>query len=280
MTVLRAPAKLNLALVVGRVRPDGKHEVATVLQAIDLCDDVALEPADSLVVEGFAEDTIVRAALVRLAEAAGAAPSWRVRIEKRIPVAAGLGGGSSDAAAALALANSLLTAPLPADELRGLAAKVGADVPFFLCAGPQLGTGDGSELAALELPTNYVAVLALPEDARKASTASIYRQFDEDDGAEGFGARRAQLLDALGHVQEARDLTKLPRNDLASSPLAHELAELGAFRADVTGAGPTAYGLFHDAKDAEDAASTLVRKSRCWIARPVQQPRAPTALAR
>ena len=101
MTELRAPAKLNLALVVGPLRPDGRHEVATVLQAIDLCDDIELEPADSLVVEGFAEDTIVRAALIRLAEAAGVTPGWRVRIEKRIPVAGGLGGGSSDAAAAL-----------------------------------------------------------------------------------------------------------------------------------------------------------------------------------
>jgi len=280
MTVLRAPAKLNLALVVGPVRPDGKHEVATVLQAIDLCDDVALEPADVLVVEGFAEDTIVRAALIRLAEAAGVAPGWRVRIEKRIPVAAGLGGGSSDAAASLELANSLLAAPLPDADLRRLAAQVGADVPFFLCAGPQLGTGDGSQLTPLELPTNYVTVLVLPKDAWKESTASIYGQFDERDGADGFGTRRAQLLDALGHVEEARDLGKLPRNDLASSPLAHELEELGAFRADVTGAGPTAYGLFHDAKNAEDAASTLARRGRCWIVRPVQQPRAPAALAR
>ena len=280
MTRLRAPAKLNLALVAGPVRPDGKHEVATVLQAIDLCDDVALEPADSLVVEGFAEDTIVRAALIRLAEAAGVAPSWRVRIEKRIPVAGGLGGGSSDAAAALELANSLLAAPLPAVELHALAAGVGADVPFFLCAGPQLGTGDGSELTPLELPKNYVALLVLPEDAWKESTASIYRRFDQRDGATGFDARRSQLLDALAHVQEARDLAKLPRNDLASSPLTHELEELGAFRADVTGAGPTVYGLFDDAKNAEDAASTLARIGSSWVARPVDQPLAPATLAR
>ena len=271
MTELRAPAKLNLALVVGPVRPDGKHEVATVLQAIDLFDDVALEPADSLVVGGFAEDTIVRAALIRLADAAGVAPSWRVQIEKRIPVAGGLGGGSSDAAAALELANSLLAAPLQADQLHALAAGVGADVPFFLSAGPQLGTGDGSELTPLELPTNYVVLLVLLADAWKESTASIYRRFDERDGADGFGTRRSQLLDALGHVQEARDLAKLPRNDLASSPLAHKLEELGAFRADVTGAGPTAYGLFDDAKNAEDAASALARRGRCWVARPVQQ---------
>ena len=154
MTKLRAPAKLNLALVVGPIGPYGKHEVATVLQAIDLYDDIELDTAASLAVEGFVEDTIVYDALVRLADAAGVVPGWRVRIEKRIPVAAGLGGGSSDAAAALELANSLLASPLPSDELHALAATVGADVPFFLRAGPQLGTDDGSDLVPLDLPTD------------------------------------------------------------------------------------------------------------------------------
>ena len=98
-----ATAKLNLALVVGPVRPDGKHEVTTVLQRIDLCDRVAVEPAKRLSVDGFAGDTIVRRTLERLAEEAAAEPAWRARIWKKIPIAAGLGGGSSDAATALRL---------------------------------------------------------------------------------------------------------------------------------------------------------------------------------
>ena len=102
----RAFAKINLALVVGPRRADGKHEVVTVLQRIDLHDEIEVEPADALVVDGFADDTIVREALLALADVAGVAPRWRVRIEKRIPVAAGLGGGSSDAATALQLANA------------------------------------------------------------------------------------------------------------------------------------------------------------------------------
>lgn len=280
MTALRAPAKLNLTLVVGPVRPDGKHEVATVLQAVDLCDDVALEPADSLVVEGFAEDTIVRAALIRLAETSGVAPSWRVRIEKRIPVAGGLGGGSSDAAAALELANSLLATPLPEDELHTLAAALGADVPFFLAAGAQLGTGDGSDLVPLDLPTDYVVVLVDPDGAGKESTADVYRRFDERDGAGGFEERRSQLLHALDRVASSKDLATLPPNDLVSSPLAHEMVSLGAFRADVTGAGPVVYGLFETAEAASLASSSLERSGRCWIARPLRRPRAPTALAR
>jgi 4-diphosphocytidyl-2-C-methyl-D-erythritol kinase len=91
-----APAKINLALVVGPLRPDGKHEVATVLQRVDLGDRVALRRSSELRVDGFSRDTIVRDALGRLAERAGIHAGWSVRIEKRIPVAAGLGGGSSD----------------------------------------------------------------------------------------------------------------------------------------------------------------------------------------
>src|SRR5215831_3902805 len=132
MTRAPAPAKINLALVVGPLRDDGKHEVLTILQRIDLVDRIELDEAPELRVEGFAEDTLVSAALNRLAESAGTEARWRVRIEKRIPVAAGLGGGSSDAATALRLANETLPDPLPGEELRRLAADLGADVPFFL----------------------------------------------------------------------------------------------------------------------------------------------------
>ena len=109
----QAFAKINLALVVGPVRDDGKHEVVTVLQRVDLADDIELEPAEALTVEGFEDDTLVRRALEALAAAAGVAPRWRACIEKRIPVASGLGGGSSDAASTLVLANADLPEPLP-----------------------------------------------------------------------------------------------------------------------------------------------------------------------
>ena len=271
MTRARAFAKINLALVVGPLRPDGKHEVATALQAIDLWDDIELTQADALTVTGFAEDTLVRQALERLADAAGVAAGWRVVIEKRIPVAAGLGGGSSDAATALELANSSLSTPLSSAELHSLAAGVGADVPFFLREGPHVCTGDGTDLAALTLPTDYVVLLVLPEDASKESTASVYRRFDERDGAAGFEERRAELFRTLGAVQDARDLAALPANDLACAPLRHELEAQGAFRADVSGAGPAVYGLFDDPRAAEQAESALREAGRTWLVRPIQQ---------
>ena len=252
-----APAKINLALVVGPTRADGKHEVATVLQRIDLADRVAVVAGTALTVTGFAGDTIVRQALLALAEEAGVEPRWAATITKRIPVAAGLGGGSSDAATALRLANEALESPLDAADLRSLAATLGADIPFFLGDGPQLGRGDGSTLEPLELPQDYWIVLVLPNGAAKASTAAVYADFDARDGGAGWEERRARFDTALGGVRRPRDLAALPPNDLASSPLASELLRHGAFRADVSGAGPTVYGLFHHRRQAEAARRAL-----------------------
>jgi 4-diphosphocytidyl-2-C-methyl-D-erythritol kinase len=278
--VASAYAKLNLALVVGPLRSDGKHEVVTVLQTIDLHDDVELEPGGGLAVDGFEDDTLVRAALEALAERAGAAPAWRVRVEKRIPVAAGLGGGSSDAAAALRLANEGLPEPLPQEELHEIATGLGADVPFFLREGSQLGTGDGSDLSPLELPADYVVLVVLPFGEQKPSTASVYLRFDDRRGYEGFDERCAELRRVLEGVEVARDLSRLPRNDLAWSSLSDEFVRLGAFRADVTGAGPAVYGLFENEPTARRAVSSLHRVGPTWLSRPLPEPPRPPANVR
>ncbi len=263
-----APAKVNLALVVGPPRDDGKHEVLTVLQRIDLVDRIELDDAPELRVEGFPEDTLVRLALHELARRADVEPRWRVRIEKKIPVAAGLGGGSSDAATALRLANETLPEPLPDEELHALAAQLGADVPFFLADGPQLGSGDGSELEPLDLPQDFWVVVLLPHGAAKTSTADVYAAFDERKDVAGFAERRQALLDGLAAVKRPRDLAALPPNDLVSSPLTEAIRASGAFRADVSGAGPALYGLFHHRRDAEAAKRALRRLGRTWIAPP------------
>lgn len=270
-----APAKINLALVVGPTRADGKHEVATVYQRIDLADTITLRTAPEagaapgIRVEGFGEDTIVTRALEAVAAAAAVRPTWRARIDKRVPVAAGLGGGSSDAAAALVLANEALgSAALAAERLHSIAAALGADVPFFLTGAPQLGTGDGAELAPLELPLDYAVVLLCPDGAVKPSTGAIYAAFDARDGSRGWAARRGALLAALAAVRTPRDLATLPPNDLATSPLVARLLAAGAFRADVTGAGPLLYGLFDDVPAAAAAAAELAPLGKTWIARP------------
>ena len=263
-----ATAKINLALVVGAARDDGKHEVATILQRLDLADRVALHPAGGLEVHGFPGDTLVRSALLALAEAAGTEPAWAATITKRIPAAAGLGGGSSDAATALQLANETLPEPLSPERLAAIAAGLGADVPFFLTQGPQLGEGDGTALAPLELPQDYYVVLVLPSAVTKASTADVYAAFDERQGATGYRNRRAALRRALAQIERPRDLAALPPNDLASSLLADELLARGAFRADVSGAGPTVYGLFTRRDDAAAARKAVGTLGKTWLTVP------------
>jgi 4-diphosphocytidyl-2-C-methyl-D-erythritol kinase len=263
-----APAKLNLALVVGPRGANGKHELCTVYQRIDLCDRVSLEPAQRLEVRGFADDTLVTSALERLAEQAGVEPRWSARLTKRIPVAAGLGGGSSDAATALGLANETLEEPLDLPQLQALASEVGADVPFFLASGPQLGEGDGSRLTPLDLPQDYWILVVLSRATAKESTAAVYERFDARNGADGWKARRDELRARLAEVRRPRDLAALPPNDLASSPLAERLRALGAFRADVTGAGPAVYGLFHHRAAAEAARRELAPDGGTWITLP------------
>jgi 4-diphosphocytidyl-2-C-methyl-D-erythritol kinase len=244
------------------------HEVATVLQRVDLRDRLLLEPGEALAVTGFDGDTLVREALVRIAAAVDVEPAWHVELEKRIPLAAGLGGGSSDAAAALRLANETLPAPLDQAQLHAVAADVGADVPFFLREGPQLATGTGTELHSLDLPLDYWIALVLPDDAVKSSTAAVYRRFDERSGERGFAGRRSALLAALASVRSARDLAQLPGNDLVPSPLVERLLQRGAFRAGVTGAGPTVYGLFLDRARAASALEELESVGRTWLVSP------------
>ena len=256
-----APAKINLALVVGPLRSDGKHELTTVYQALELADEIDLEPADETTVEGF-DDTIVGGALSLLGG------TWRVRIEKRIPVAAGLGGGSSDAAAALRLANGQREEPLSDDRLHDLAAQVGSDVPFFLRGGAQLGTGDGTILEPLRLPLDYSVLLLLPHGERKRSTADVYAAFDARGGAAGYGERAGALRSALAAGAQPSDLAALPANDLASSPLADRVRAEGAFRADVSGAGPAVYGLFDGVAAAERARDAVGHLGATWITKP------------
>ena len=263
-----APAKINLALVVGARRDDGKPALTTVYQRVDLFDRLTVQPARALRVDGFAGDTLVRTALERLAAAAGVEPRWRVLIRKRLPVAAGLGAGSSDAATALRLANATLERPLTRAELHELAATLGADVPFFLRSGPRLGEGDGSSLSPLPLPQDFWVLLLLPHGAVKPSTAAVYGDFDARGGEHGYAERRTALLEALAAVERARDLARLPPNDLASSPLADDLLAAGAFRADVSGAGPAVYGLFSRRRDAGAARRALHRRGRALLTLP------------
>ena len=174
-----AGAKINLCLRVGPVRDDGYHDVATVIAALALGDDVKLEPAGATLVHApalAAGDTIVTRALGLLARRTSHPGGWRVHIDKYVPVGAGLGGGSADAAAALALANATLPEPLAQEELIALAAEVGSDVPFFVSGRETaLARGRGELLEACPVVAPAWVVVAWP--GVSLGTAEVYAHY-------------------------------------------------------------------------------------------------------
>ncbi len=259
-----APAKINLGLFVGPVRADGRHELVSVMQSISLADELTLEGAH----DGAAQDEVMCPGVngppgenlaARALAAFRAATGWdasplRLRIDKRIPVAAGLGGGSADAAAALRLA---LSASGLGDEplLLELAGELGADVPAQVRPGRWLATGAGEVLEALPDPVAPIGVLVLPV-AYELSTAAVYAEADRLGALRerGFLEERRRLLHgALDLGMSLPHDPELLHNDLErpARSLCHaigealrEAREAGAEPALVSGSGPTVVGLF------------------------------------
>ena len=181
IVALPAHAKLNLSLAVHGLRPDGHHEITTVFQAISLHDLLLAQPAETTTLTGGRPDDLVLRAQRALEAASGRPLPARFHLLKRIPVGAGLGGGSSDAAAALkALARLYPAAVDPARvDLHAVAAQLGADVPFFLRGGAALATGRGERLEQLPPVRGWFA-LAWP--GFEVSTEAVYRRWDEVGG--------------------------------------------------------------------------------------------------
>jgi 4-diphosphocytidyl-2-C-methyl-D-erythritol kinase len=265
VTVLRAPAKLNLCLFVGARRADGLHELRSLFCPLLLSDrievDDAAGEADEVICDVVDGPNLVGVALEAMRARGWRAPAVRVEIEKRIPVAAGLGGGSADAAAVLRLAGG------DVGDLRGLAAGLGADVPSQLDPAFAMVSGAGEVIDRLPSPGEF-GVVMIPDDDG-LSTADVYAQAD----ALGLG-RSAEELERLGRrLREAAgdgasplDYAELLENDLEQAAVslrpavAEALAaldEVGAARTLVTGSGPTAVGLFDDLLAADEAALAL-----------------------
>jgi len=183
----RAPGKINVFLSVGALQDDGYHDVATAYQAVSLFEDVVAEPADDFTVTFTGsvdtsgvpvDDTNLAIRAARLvAETAGYSGGVRLTIDKRVPVAGGMGGGSADAAATLLAVDTLWGTALGRDELLRLAAELGADVPFAFAGGTAVGTGRGDELSPALAKGEFQWVLALSDDG--LSTPAVYHALDE-----------------------------------------------------------------------------------------------------
>ena len=284
---VRVPAKINLQLAVGPLRPDGYHGLVTVFHAIGLFDmvSVAAAEADSVAVTGEGAGQVpadgdnlalraVRA--LRAVVAAQAGPGVAVTINKRIPVAAGLAGGSADAAAALVACNELWRAGLPVRELCEIAAGVGSDVAFAVLGGTAVGRGRGERLTPALMPAaRYHWVLAFADGA--LSTPEVYGTLDRLRAANGRAGKAAEpeLSTELMAALRAGDLERLGRslsNDLQAPAISLFPAlrktldvgrESGALGALVSGSGPTCLFLARDARHATDLAVALSGAGVC-----------------
>ena len=251
--VLQTSAKVNLTLEVLSKRSDGYHEIATVMQAVDLFDRLILEAAPTISLE--TDDATLptddrnlaaRAATV-LRQASGVEAGARIRLRKRIPVAAGLGGGSSDAAATLWGLNRLWGLRWSRERLAELAVGLGMDVPFFLARGPALATGRGERLERLPAAGGYALVLMNPRVP--LSTREVYERVPLGWHAEPHGTRR--LVEALKSRNAARVAAALTNNleDLVTGSLPAvarmkaALMAAGALGAVMSGSGPTVFGM-------------------------------------
>lgn len=249
-----APAKINWTIEVLRIRPDGYHEIRSVLQTIDLCDVVTLTEADdvTLSVTGEAgllagepvESNLAYRAAVAFRRRTGVRRGVRIELEKHVPVAAGLGGGSSDAAAVLRGLNQLWDAGQPLDNLIEIAGEIGSDPPFFVIGGTAMASGRGDHVEALPDAVAPPIVLATPPaEQRGDKTASMYGALTPDDFGEGYvsiGVR--EIVEAGRAIVDAELANVFERVTAAQQPataIAMDALRAQGHTPHLAGSGPS-----------------------------------------
>jgi 4-diphosphocytidyl-2-C-methyl-D-erythritol kinase len=286
---VRVPGKVNLFLGVGDRRPDGYHELATVFHAVSLSDDVVVRTADvlslQLIGEGAGEvptdeRNLAWRAAELMADHVGRAPDVEITIEKSIPVAGGMAGGSADAAAVLVGMNALWELGVPRRDLHAMAAELGSDVPFALHGGTALGTGRGEELATVLARNTFHWVLAFGTGG--LSTAAVYSEIDRlrEAGSPPRLDDPEPLLTALSSG-DPYALAPLLGNDLQPAALRLQPnlrrtlragGEAGALAGIVSGSGPTCAFLCVSAEAAVAVGAELAGAGVCRTVRVASGP--------
>jgi 4-diphosphocytidyl-2-C-methyl-D-erythritol kinase len=266
-----APAKLNLCLYVGARRADGLHEICSLFQAVTLADTVTMELAegdvDEIVCAGVEGTNLAAVALTRFRERFGwNRPAVRVTIEKRIPIAGGLGGGSADAGAVLRLAAKGSGVGASVEDLQELAMSIGADVPSQVEPGSHLVLGAGEVLERMHKTWHLAAVLLTSD--RGISTADVYALHDRlGHGRHHLDHDRDLLVEAATMAgYSPLEFAPMLHNDLERATLdlrpeagraLELLRDAGAQVAHFSGSGPTAFGLFDSREEADAARAAL-----------------------
>lgn len=260
-----APAKINLGLEIIDRRPDGYHDIDTIMAMIDLVDDIMISKASSpdVSISGMddvpVESNLITKALRAFCLAAEIEPRHHIAIEKRIPAPAGMGGGSSDAAAILRAANVLHGEPLSTAELTDLAAGLGADCPFFLHGPAARAQGIGHELTKIDPPSGWV-VLAVPTIQHTGKTAALYGALSPGDFSSGNSIDSIEAALGEGQVphQPLHNAFLRPARTVLQglTDVMNTFERLGA-ATSLTGAGPAIYTLVPNQSAAEDLATRL-----------------------
>jgi len=271
---VKVPGKVNVYLGVGPREFSGYHELATVFQAVGIYDEVTVSAADSLTISGLGlfadriptdETNLAWKAAELVARACGEEPNIHIQIDKSIPIAAGMAGGSADAAATLLACDAYWNAGIPRDQLDAMAATLGSDVPFMLHGGCALGVGRGDVLSPVMIRGSFHWVFATFDEG--LSTAQIYEKTDELRGLEFEEAPEVpiELLSALARG-DSPALGRLLHNDLqlaatTSRPQLGRVLEQGidsgALGAIISGSGPTCAFLVRDESSAIDLVVAL-----------------------
>jgi 4-diphosphocytidyl-2-C-methyl-D-erythritol kinase len=271
MLLLKSPAKINLFLHVTGRRPDGYHELFSLMCCISIFDHIQLDISGNDIVVDCAhpevplnDANLAYKAAERFYAAYNPmpAPGVHIRIDKKIPVAAGLGGGSSNAAAVLMGLNAHHGAPLTLSQLSDVGLSLGADVPFFLFGKPALATGIGEKLEAFDMLPDYHVVVISPGFA--VSTATVFSQFNLRLTNPEKKPTKA-LLKNKGFIAPLHLHNDLETVTLKTSPEIEKakkwLAETGALGALMSGSGPSVFGLFDTGQAARKAADILTERS-------------------
>ena len=291
---VRVPGKVNLYLSVGDRREDGYHELTTVFHAVSLLDEVTVRTADVLSLELAGEGVeslptdernLAWRAAELMAEHVGRAPDVAISIEKSIPVAGGMAGGSADAAAVLVAMNTLWELGVPRRDLHTLAAQLGSDVPFALHGGTALGTGRGEELATVLARSTFHWALAFADDG--LSTPAVFSEIDRLRETAGAGRDQPPRLDDPEPVLAAlasgdpAELAPLLGNELQAAALSLDPglrrtlragADAGALAGIVSGSGPTCAFLCTSAASAIDVGAQLAGAGVCRTVRVASGP--------
>ena len=265
----RAYAKINIGLDVLRRRPDGYHEVKMIMQTVDICDDLVLErtsgpgiqlKTDNVQLPTNRDNLICRAAEL-LMEEKNIAEGVKITLTKRIPIAAGMAGGSSDAAATMRGLNALFDMGYSEKDLQRLGVKLGADIPYCIVGGTMLSEGIGEILTPLPAPPKAHLVVAKPDI--NVSTAFVYgnlhvERLKDHPDIDGMAKALSQgdlqgVCERMGNVLETVTVKEYPVID----QIKNLMREMGAANALMSGSGPTVFGIFTDSKQAQAAAAAM-----------------------